>query len=742
MFGRLNISDIAAGVIIAILFVTTAVSTAALIFAGLPALYYLTGVTILLVATAICALVGAFFSGFWGAVIGPRSGIAPAYAGMVAAIAATMQTSGADPAATFATVIASMMTATAATGVILYLLGQFQLGGLVRYIPYPVMGGFFAGIGLIFLQGGTEVSVGLPLTAETLDRYLSQDGIRLLGPAFAFGLVTYLLQRRTGHWAVMPGTIVVAIGAFYAMLGSQSLALGDAIAAGWLPDVREASSHWPPLSFADIARIEWPLILSESGSIATIAMLSAIILLLEVSGVEIVGDCEIDPNRELKAAGAANVGNGFLGGFAGVHSASETALAVKMGAGSRVMGLAFAAGILATIALGTGFIGLIPNFVLGGLLVFLGLNFLVDWLWRNRRDIPKVDYLLILAILLVIATAGLLEGIAFGIAVATVLFVISYSRLGIIKAELNGRDHSSHVVRGIESRDLLAEEARRIHIVKLQGFIFFGTADSLLETLRRRLNEGNEPTDYLILDFKHVSRIDTSAVQAFAKLKRLAERNNLAVVLTDLAEREYARLDHIGFFTDYMSTTPLRATGGTPDSRPRFALPFLDDGVAWCEEDILYRKSARRAGEAIPLEDQLTEVMGSRNAAARIAPYFEVLDMEAGAFLFYQGDPGDGLYMLSEGVASVVLGGDGGAERAIRIFQRGTLLGEMAIYTQAPRTAAVRVDEDSRLFRLSLDGFEAMQREAPRAAGLFHSYVVRLLAERLDRANREIQQLS
>ncbi|MEQ8604357.1 MAG: SulP family inorganic anion transporter [Marivibrio sp.] len=737
MAERVGLSDVAAGGLIAVLFVTTAVSNAALIFAGLPPSYFLTGVTLMLVATLIGAVGGAILSGFYAPAIGPRSGLAPAYAGLVAGVAASASP-GAAGVDQFATIVAAMMTATLATGVILFALGWFRLGGLVRYIPYPVMGGFFAGIGFLFLRGGVEVAAGAEIALADLPDFVGASAMTLAAPALAFGVIAYLLQRLNGHWTVTPGVILGALVLFYAALWTMEMSPAEAAAAGWLPQVGGETGGWPAFTPADLSGVDWGAVLGEAAAIGAIAMLAAIILLLEVSGIEIVGECELNPNRELKAAGLINLANGGLAGFAAAHSASEAALAVKMGAGSRVVGAVFAAVVLATLALGTDFIGYVPNFVLGGLLVFLGLNFLIDWLWTGRRDMPGADYAAMVAILAVIGAVGLLEGVAFGLAVATVLFVVSYSRLSIVKGEMTARDHASHVVRSADARAVLEREANRVRILKLQGFIFFGTADSLLERVRARLADEATRFDYLVLDFKHVSRLDSSAVQAFAKLKRLADREDVAVVLTDLRPPEHRRLEAIGFFRGSAGDGAPR----DPDRPPRLSLSYLDDGVAWCEMDILRAGGVREESEGATLEDQLAAVLESRTAAAAIVPYFERRDADAGAYLFHQGDPGDSLYLLSEGVASVVISPDGKAERAIRIFQRGTLLGEMALYTHGPRTASVRIDEPCLLFRLTRESFEAMQREAPQAAGLFHAYVVRLLAERLERANRELRQVS
>lgn len=699
--------------------------------------YFVAGVTVIMVATVVMGFVGAIGSGYPLAVLGPRSGVAPVYAGMIASIVIAMP-SEAGPEETFSTVIAGMMVATAVTGLTLFLLGHYRLGGLVRYIPYPVMGGFFAGIGYIFLVGGISVATNLPLDTETLARQIEPSVLMLSIPAAAFATITYIVNSRFGHWAIMPGAIVVAMVAFYVVLHISGLSMDDARLAGYLPDLQGATVSFPVLGVEAFEAVNWSAILPEVSAMATIAILSAIMLLLDVSGAEIVTNTDIDPDKELKVAGAANILNGAIGGFAGVHSASETALALKLGAKSRLMGVTFAAVTMVAIVIGTDMIGAVPSFILGGLLGFLGLGFFVDWVWKTRKDLPLMDYLVILAILVVIATIGLLEGVAFGFVVAVILFVITYSRLGVIKAEISGADHTSHVVRKLETREILNAEGARILIVKLQGFIFFGTADSMWATIRTRLTTNADTSDrqaidYLVLDFEHVSRLDSSAIQTFLKLLRLAKRSDLALILTALNPREHARLAGVNFFSTEKSDD---------ETKSRLAFDSLDEGVAWCETDILAHHEFKLETMQEPLNQRLAQMLENEAAADAIAPYFEKITAEAGTVLFRQGDLGDSLYILNSGCASVSLTTASVGERVIRIYLEGTLLGEMALYSQEPRSATVRIDEDSVLFKLPIDHFVAMQEELPLAAGLFHAHVVRLLSERLARANRELQQLS
>jgi len=344
---------------------------------------------------------------------------------------------------------------------------------------------------------------------------------------------------------------------------------------------------------------------------------------------------------------------------------------------------------------------------------------------------------------------GLLEGIAFGLFLAVIIFVINYSRLNPIKNETTGDMHDSIVVRNPEERQYLEVESRRIHIMILQGFLFFGTADRLLRIIRRRIEkptrvdqdeslesrrvpaEGLTDIDYLVLDFNNVSEMDTSAIQVFGRLRQVAERENVTIILTRLTELNQQRLAAIGFFNESKN-----------GNSPGLVRSSVGEGVAWCEEDLLckYEKPSSFAGSG--LEQQLNRMIGNQEAAQKLVPYFESKVLPIGAYLFHEGDLSSSMYLLGTGVASVVIGYDTDSERVVRVFEEGTILGEMALFTGEPRTASVRVEEDAVFFCLERERFYEAQIEQPAATGWLLSYIVRLVAERLNRANREIQSLS
>jgi sulfate permease, SulP family len=222
--------------------------------------------------------------------------------------------------------------------------------------------------------------------------------------------------------------------------------------------------------------------------------------------------------------------------MAGFHGVILTVLAHRTGVSNRLVGVI--AGVVSAAALlaGTSTLGMLPRPLLGGLLLFLGLGFLVEWAYDSRRRLPAAEYAIVWVILLIIAAVGLLEGVAAGPLIAAVLFIIDYSHTDVVKHALSGATYQSRVERAPAERELLRHEGQRLEILRLQGFIFFGSANALLERVRARTSSSHRPSlSFLVLDFRAVTGLDSSAVLSFSRIHRLGKAQGFPIVLTGLS---------------------------------------------------------------------------------------------------------------------------------------------------------------------------------------------------------------
>ncbi|HIL63575.1 MAG TPA: cyclic nucleotide-binding domain-containing protein [Porticoccaceae bacterium] len=717
-----SFANIISGSLLALVNISVAVSVAALLFAQTDPRLMVPGIAVLLMGTLVTGLGGSLFSDHKAVICSPRNGLVPGFAVMVSSIYISFDSQYSIAAE--ATIIAAIMVSTVVVGLFLLLLGRLKLGNLVRYIPYPVTGGFFAGIGYIFIQGGLTVAGGEQPSFEAVS---NSEFIQLVTPAVALALCLIMGKMFRDNALSVPAILFAAGLIFYAVLFLNEIGLDEAAANGQLPAIESTGSLIPVFNWDYVQEIRWMVIMEQADSIVVVALLCSVMLLLDVSGIELLAQKDLNPDHELQVMGYTNVVNGALDGFPGVHDVSDTALVETLGGKGRLTGFIYSTLMVAAILAGAEFMKIVPTFLLGGLLIYVGLEFLIDWVWKARDELPLSDYAVVIPILIVIILSDILKGVTFGFFVAIILFVVNYSKLSVIKIETNGSDHASNVDRDLETRELLNKEGNRVLILVLQGFIFFGTADKLITSIRNRIKDPEAyKVDFLVLDFHHVSQLDTSAIITFSKLAQLSDREGFHIVISGADDGSLKQLVKHGFFTF------------GDQEWERVYKEQLDTAVDWCERSILADLKIDTGEHKLALADVLGRIAYEESDVKLLSDFFVTENRKAGEYLFNEGNKGESLYFVGSGSVLVVLKALNQKERILRKYKSGTILGEMAIYTGENRTASVRIEEDAQLFRLDKEKLEEMSRKFPASTAALHTYIVRVLAERLGRANRNL----
>ena len=211
------ITNVQAGVLSAILEVLGVIAFAALIFSGPLAAHLATGIVLLLISTTVIGLVGTLGSSYPGMLASLRTPMIPVLAAMVAATAATMTAEGRE-SDLLGTTIATLGITSIVTGLALGLLGRFGLGRLVRYFPYPVMAGFFAGTGAYLFTGGLSIAADQPVAWEHLSAWFSSETLPQWGSALGCGAAFYVIQRRWDHWLVAPLFLLLGLATFHGLV--------------------------------------------------------------------------------------------------------------------------------------------------------------------------------------------------------------------------------------------------------------------------------------------------------------------------------------------------------------------------------------------------------------------------------------------------------------------------------------------------------------------------------------------
>jgi SulP family sulfate permease len=716
------VPSIIAGIINAIICIVSAMALAALIFTGPLAGFLPQGIGILLMGTVIFAVLSAITATYPLIFSAPQD-IPIAILALMAATVAASVNGEMTAVELFQFIFVAIGLTSILVGVFFFILGRFKLGKIVRFIPFPVIGGFLAGTGWLIVKFSFAMMTNLELNPANLLALFQENVFYHWFPGLLFAIVLLLVTRKSNHYLVKPGILFGSIILFYIFMFTQGYTYSEIENNGYLLGPFPTGGLFPGLPFAYVPQFRWDLFIVHLPAIATMMILNAIALLFNYSGLEIIVKEDFDFDKELRITGFNNILAGLAGTSAGYMTLSETSMSYNLGSRSRIPSIVVALICILTLVFGAGVLSIFPKVILGGLLLNLGLEFLEEWLISTWKKLHVSDYMVIVVILIVIASMGFLEGIVVGLLVSIIVFVINYSKVEVVKYELTGKTFKSNVERSENLKQVIEQCGDQIFILSLQGFIFFGTAHHLLQrVVTRSENTEDIPLRYLLFDFRQVSGIDSSVLNSFNKLQVIAKKNNFYVLLCGLNEDMRSQLSGEGLVSN--------------DSGLINSFVDLDHGLEWCEEKIILSVQ-QDADAAIKINDNSVLL----TIFNQISEYLEDRKVPANTVIVEQGkDPG-GIFFLESGQITVRL--NSGTEKQMRLktMGPGTIVGEVSLYLDSKATASVVTDVDCEIKFLSKENFKKINMEAPEKASGLHIFVVKLLSDRLAESNATIQAL-
>jgi sulfate permease, SulP family len=735
--GKELASSLVAGVVVGILVIFVEVSLAAMVFSGNLEHGLPQGIGLFLVGALILGLYTTITSSIVPVIALGQDSPAALLAVIAAAIAATLTAT--DPEHVFGNVIAMMMSASIVTGVVFWIMGRFNLGRLVRFIPYPVVGGFLGGTGWLLMLGGLGVMTDTPLGVKL---FAADVFLRWL-PGVIFAIALFIILRRYSHFLVLPSIIVSSILLFYTIYYISTGSFSAKDLAEWQLGPFPKGGLFSLVIFDVLSVDHLHIVWGSMVDFGSIIIVSAIALLLNASGLELIYGEDFDLNRELRSVGTANILGGIFGGSPGYHSISLSTLGRKLGANNRLVGLFTSSIVAIALFFGASILSFFPRMIAGGLLVYLGISFLFEWVYDAWFKLPKLDYFLIWLILIVIATVGFLEGVAVGIVVAVLLFVLDYSRVKIVRHDFTAANFSSFVIRPRLFEQLLRQRGESLQILELQGYIFFGSADRLVAQIRARIEDSDLPQlHYLLLDFRLVTGVDSSAALSFSKLDQLTKKEEITLVFSDLNPE----------FND---------TLGKDLCASLQIFPKLEQGLAWCEECIIEVFSevglvARPKSIIQLIEDSLAHEAGDKDwlgmimpgkkqdpskRASRLLKYLEQIKVQTGESMMDVNEEIKGLFFIEEGQIKVTLPCDDESDEITALLESGTLFGEIDYYAEQKSTVCYRANQPSSLYFLSQENITRMEDEDPQLAIAMHRILAGTLSKKFHLASDTIQAL-
>ncbi len=715
---RSALRDILGGGAASVLSITFGLSYALLIFSGPLSPFLSYGVAATFISSAVLAAVIALGSSLPFAIAGPET----TTAAMTGILASSMveRMMAADPSAPLLTpVLMTLGLATVATGIVLCGFGITRMGRAIRYVPYPVVGGFLGATGCLIVLGAIRVITGHRLQFGTLDQFTNMTILSELGAACAMALVLYLTWHRSRTSFGLPMILVVGVVAAHLAFWLSGVSLDEARAMGWTFQPPPSVTFMLPWSASEIVRYPWHLLPDLAADLIAVIFVTASSTLFNTAGIEVAAQREANLERELNVTGLANILTGALAGYTGCISVSRSMLGFSTGGTGRLCGLTAAAISVLMLAVAPMLLGYMPKFVLGGLLLYLGADQLHRWIIESRRRLSVSEYLSLLAIIVIIVKWGFVPGILIGVVIGCTTFALSASRIESIKFSFNGAEYRSSLDRSRDDQAVLSAHGGKIQGLNLQSYLFFGSANRLYQYVKSMLQRHPE-CRYLLFDFKLVTGIDSSAAYSFAQIKRSADERDVKLVLVHLAPAAEKALRSSGFISSDVSI-----------------VTELDHALERCENEVISEHQGLEQEET-SLRDWFTRILGAEDDATRLMHHCQRIEVETGDTIVRAGDAADSMHFILDGRVGIMIPAEQGRTTRVRSLGRYTTIGEMGLVAHAPRSATIQAETASVLYALNAQQFETIKIDDPALAQKLLTYFVSVMAERLTFANRTI----
>jgi SulP family sulfate permease len=714
---RAGLTDVFAGTVCSILSIAYCLSYAALIFTG-PLEHLLSyGIAVTFLSAAVGGTIVALRSSLPFAVAGPDSSISVVLAALVATLVQRLVASGStdllEPA------LIALALATALTGLLLCVLGFTHAGRAIRFLPYPVIGGFLGATGWLLITGAIQVATNQRPTLDNLAAFTDSAVAAKIIPGAVVAIVLYVLLRRFRNPLILPGVLLTAFVVTHLALLASGTPIATAQSTGWLFRLQPAAGLTLPWKIEPLASFPWSSLPSLAGDVLAVMFVTVTNFLLNTTGIEIAARSEANIERDLKVLGLANLVIAALGSYVSCTSFSRSMLVHTAGATSRIAGLTVAAISAAVLISDPSFLGYVPKYILGGLLFYLGADLVYQWLIQSSRRLLPLEYLSLIAIAVLIVYAGFIAGVLIGIVIGCATFALSASRVNAIKFSFDGSEYRSSLDRGPYELSLLAAHGKKIQGMMLQSYLFFGSANHLYQHVKALLL-AQPDCRFLIFDFRLVTGIDSSATHSFAQIKQVAAASGTHIVLVNLTpelERVFRTARFI--FGDVVIASD------------------LDRALESCELSII---DAHRttADDARSLRAWWTDALGSAAYADRLADCCRRLEVRAGDVIAREGDPPSSMHFILEGRIGIVVEPADGRTIRLRSLGPHTTIGEMGLITGRPRSATIAAEADSVLYELSAEAYARIKRDDPALSQALLGYIVAVMSERLSFANRAV----
>ena len=504
------------------------------------------GVTVALVALPLAMAFG-IASG-----VRPDQGIVTAaVGGLIVSLLGGSRVQIAGPAGAFVALlyaiaekygVPNLLIATMMAGVLLFAMGAFRMGTLVRFIPVAIVIGFTTGIATIIALSQVRDLLGLRIERMPSNFFSQVAALRDamhtvnwvaagIGAACLAAILAWPTPQtaRQGNWrfltAKLPATMVVLVLSSFAVWALHLPVETIGTRFGELP---------PGLPAPQLPSFDWATAQNLFAPTVAIALLGAIESLLCARVADgMIGDRH-DPNQELMAQGVANFASPLFGGIAVTGTIARTMTNVKSGARTPVAGIVHSLMLFLVIVALSPLASSVPLAGLGAVLLWVAFNMVP---WKELRELGKFSMFyraILVTTLLLTVVFDLTVAVEVGLVMSSLFFIYRISSLTRVEPIALPPERAA------------SPDGRRVAAWEVFGSIFFGSVNKL-ENL---LDPATPPPDVVILEMHKVINMDTTGLDALKALHNALARRGGRLVLVDLNEQPASLLARSGLIEE------------------------------------------------------------------------------------------------------------------------------------------------------------------------------------------------
>lgn len=705
----------------------SAIAFGVTIFSPLGATFGAQGALAGMLGVTILGFVAATFGGTQRLISAP---CAPA-AAILTAVTIELSRQAIEPSA----IVISLFLIALTCGLIQIAFGLLQIGKLIRFMPYTVVSGYLSGVGLIIVISQLPKWLSLPRGIKLIDGIWQPHLWQIT--SIAIGIATALTMVLAPKFSkripaviqgLLAGVLVYWLLAWSAFpelrsLENNSFIIGPLAAdpAALFNNLQQSLGQLLHPNLPPLEQIIIPAL--------TLAILLSIDTLKTCVVLDALTGSRHNSNRELIGQGLGNLSASLLGGTPGAGTMGATLVNKASGGTTRLSGVFQGLWSLIAILVLTPLIAWVPIASLAALLVVIGVK-MIDWksLAFARSKETFVDFVVILAVVVVANTVGLIAASGLGVGLAILLFIREQIHSTTVRKKSYGNQLFSKHFRTNAERQILQRDGQHTVIYELQGSLFFGTTDQLYLAIEPEIDRAR----YVLLDFFRVQSIDITAAHMIERIRNRLAENKTTLVLSRLPERLPSGRD----LRSYMDHLELTHDGSTQ------IVNEMSDGLEWIENQLLEKAQVLSTqSKALALNEfEIFKGMDAKTLSV-LTSCVTQQHIPASTCIFKANSPGEELMFIASGQIKITLSIGKNTIVHLATLGRGQFFGEMSFLDRQVHSADVYAQTDVELLIMTRTDFDRISASNPTLTAQVMQSIAIAIATRLRHTNSDLIQI-